>query len=172
MPAVIPLIAAGISAYASYKSASKAADASTHASDTQAQSNKEAQEFLKQRLALYDQQMEPFRQFGLSGLGQLSSLLGGGGGGNSGGGGSNTFKPYSAGGGDSSGDSSSGDLIKPQTSRVGEDPREVFLKKDDHGFDSCSYGLSVVPEPLAEKPRPRNLGGRRTIREVLADEGF
>jgi poly(3-hydroxybutyrate) depolymerase len=36
---------------------------------------------------------------------------------------------------------------KPQTSRVGEDPREQFLKKDDHGFDSCTYGLCVVPPP-------------------------
>jgi hypothetical protein len=36
---------------------------------------------------------------------------------------------------------------KPQTSKAGEDPREVFLKKDDHGFDALGYGLCAVPPP-------------------------
>ena len=36
---------------------------------------------------------------------------------------------------------------KPQTSKVGEDPREQFLKKDDHGFDALGYGLVGVPPP-------------------------
>jgi hypothetical protein len=38
---------------------------------------------------------------------------------------------------------------KPQTSKAGEDPREVFLKKDDHGFDALGYGLCAVPPPGA-----------------------
>lgn len=55
---------------------------------------------------------------------------------------------------------------KPQTSRLGEDPREQFVKKDDHGFDSCSYGLCAVPPPGAislSPPRAMagiNLGAR------------
>ena len=56
---------------------------------------------------------------------------------------------------------------KPQTSKAGEDPREVFVKKDDHGFDSCSYGLSVVPEPTAEKPKPRGFSRNQSARELL-----
>jgi len=59
---------------------------------------------------------------------------------------------------------------KKQTSRAGEDPREQFLKKDDHGFDSLSYGLVGVPEPVFEKPRPRR--GRQTLREILDAHGI
>jgi hypothetical protein len=36
---------------------------------------------------------------------------------------------------------------KPQTGKLGEDPREQFLKKDDHGFDALGYGLVGVPPP-------------------------
>jgi hypothetical protein len=36
---------------------------------------------------------------------------------------------------------------KTQTGKAGEDPREQFLKKDDHGFDALGYGLCVVPPP-------------------------
>lgn len=61
---------------------------------------------------------------------------------------------------------------KKQTSRAGEDPREQFLKKDDHGFDSCSYGLVGVPEPVFEKPKPVRLGRNVSIQEALAAQGF
>lgn len=41
---------------------------------------------------------------------------------------------------------------KPSTSTLGEDPREQFMKKDDHGFDALGYGLVGVPPPeLSEK---------------------
>lgn len=43
---------------------------------------------------------------------------------------------------------------KPQTSKAGEDPREVFLKKDDHGFDALGYGLCAVPPPGTIKADP------------------
>lgn len=36
---------------------------------------------------------------------------------------------------------------KPQTSRAGEDPREVFLDKNKHGFDGLTYGIYAVPPP-------------------------
>ncbi len=61
---------------------------------------------------------------------------------------------------------------KKQISRAGEDPREQFLKKDDHGFDSLSYGLVGVPEPVFEKPKPVRLGRNVSINEVLAAQGF
>ena len=43
---------------------------------------------------------------------------------------------------------------KPQTSRIGEDPREQFVKKDDHGFDALGYGLIAVPPPNTEPVKP------------------
>lgn len=41
---------------------------------------------------------------------------------------------------------------KPQTGRLGEDPREVFLDVNKHGFDGLSYGLFAVPPPDLPKP--------------------
>lgn len=57
---------------------------------------------------------------------------------------------------------------KPQVSRVGEDPREQFLKKDDHGFDALGYGLVVVPPPdltVRKITLPPGVNGR--IEDVL-----
>jgi hypothetical protein len=42
---------------------------------------------------------------------------------------------------------------KPQENRLGEDPRETFVKKNDHGFDSLSYGLCAVPPPGILAPK-------------------
>jgi hypothetical protein len=52
----------------------------------------------------------------------------------------------------------------------GEDPREKFLNRDKHGFDSFSYGLvGVPPPPDPEAPRPRDLSlgidGQTALRE-------
>lgn len=44
---------------------------------------------------------------------------------------------------------------KPQTGKLGEDPREVFLDVNKHGFDAVTYGLHGVPPPevpLVRKP--------------------
>jgi len=57
----------------------------------------------------------------------------------------------------------------------GEDPREKFVKKDDHGFDAMTYGLVGIPPPR-ERKKPVillddvNLDAR-TAREMLAREG-
>ena len=48
---------------------------------------------------------------------------------------------------------------KPQSSRLGEDPREQFLKKDDHGFDAMSYGLVGVPPPSLPPRAPQKMQG-------------
>ena len=58
---------------------------------------------------------------------------------------------------------------KPQTSKAGEDPREQFLKKDDHGFDALGYGLVGVPPPdLRTTPIKPRAGVNVSAREVLA----
>lgn len=41
----------------------------------------------------------------------------------------------------------------------GEDPREKFLKKDDHGFDALTYGLVGVPPPRTERKPVFDLAG-------------
>lgn len=48
---------------------------------------------------------------------------------------------------------------KPQTGRVGEDPREVFLDKNKHGFDGLTYGIYAVPPPGAPAQEKRPLAG-------------
>ncbi len=61
---------------------------------------------------------------------------------------------------------------KPSQGRAGEDPREVFLDKDKHGFDGLTYGLYLVPPPnttprLERKERPLagiNLSARDAFR--------
>ncbi len=52
---------------------------------------------------------------------------------------------------------------KPQTSRLGEDPREQFVKKNDHGFDALGYGLVGVPPPDLPKPRRPLLNTRVNV---------
>lgn len=47
---------------------------------------------------------------------------------------------------------------KPGNSKIGEDPLERFVKKDDHGVDALGYGLASVPPPevsAARDPGPR-----------------
>ena len=44
---------------------------------------------------------------------------------------------------------------KPKTGKAGEDPREVFLDKNKHGFDGVTYGLHGVPPPELPKPKPQ-----------------
>lgn len=57
----------------------------------------------------------------------------------------------------------------------GEDPREKFVKKDDHGFDALTYGLVGVPPPNMpepEKPQPLpgvNVGAQAALAEVLPE---
>jgi hypothetical protein len=58
---------------------------------------------------------------------------------------------------------------KPQTGKLGEDPREVFLKKDDHGFDALGYGLVGVPPPDLPAPERKlrmsmNIGANEAFR--------
>lgn len=61
---------------------------------------------------------------------------------------------------------------KPQTGKLGEDPREVFLKKDDHGFDALTYGLVGVPPPsLPPRRAPRSPNVNISAREALAELG-
>lgn len=54
-------------------------------------------------------------------------------------------------------------------SRVGEDGREVFLKKADHGADSLGYGLVGVPLPRTPKPKPRSFAGNQPIEAIMAE---
>ena len=48
---------------------------------------------------------------------------------------------------------------KPQASKIGEDGREQFVKKEDHGFDALSYGLCAVPPPDLSVEPPRAVAG-------------
>ncbi len=57
---------------------------------------------------------------------------------------------------------------KPQTGKLGEDPREVFLDKNKHGFDATTYGLHGVPPPELPKPKPKTLAGANVgLRQAL-----
>jgi hypothetical protein len=57
---------------------------------------------------------------------------------------------------------------KPQTSKLGEDPREQFIKKDDHGFDALGYGLVGVPPPDLPKQRtPWKVAVNTTAQEAF-----
>lgn len=51
--------------------------------------------------------------------------------------------------------------MKDVDGRMGEDPREVFLDKDKHGFDALGYALIVIPSPDTPArpvvPPPREL---------------
>jgi hypothetical protein len=40
---------------------------------------------------------------------------------------------------------------KPKTSRLGEEPREQFVKIDDHGVDALGYAIVGVLPPLTKK---------------------
>ena len=58
---------------------------------------------------------------------------------------------------------------KPQTGKLGEDPREVFLDINKHGFDAVTYGLHGVPPPDIPKHKPRLMPGANVgLREALA----
>lgn len=61
---------------------------------------------------------------------------------------------------------------KPGNSRIGEDNKERFVKRDDHGCDSLGYGLVGVPLPIAAKAKPMRLGGNQGIKDVMAARGI
>ena len=57
---------------------------------------------------------------------------------------------------------------KPVSNKLGEDPREQFVKKDDHGADALGYGLVGVPPP----DLPRTAPPLRVSVNLGADEVF
>ena len=61
---------------------------------------------------------------------------------------------------------------KPAASKLGEDPREAFVKKDDHGADALGYGLVAVPPPeVAPALPPRDptigIGAQTALKEWI-----
>jgi hypothetical protein len=59
---------------------------------------------------------------------------------------------------------------KQAVNKLGEEGREQFVKKDDHGFDALTYGLVAVPPPNmglpehAPVPAGVNVGAREAFR--------
>lgn len=47
---------------------------------------------------------------------------------------------------------------RDQTTRMGEDPVEKFVKQNDHLNDACTYALAAL-DPPTERPKPRLLPG-------------
>jgi hypothetical protein len=57
---------------------------------------------------------------------------------------------------------------KAQTGKLGEDPREVFLDVNKHGFDAITYGIYAVPPPELPKPKPKRLANANIgLRQAL-----
>jgi hypothetical protein len=57
---------------------------------------------------------------------------------------------------------------KPQVGKLGEDPREVFVDKNKHGFDAVTYALHGVPPPELPKPKPKRLANANIgLRQAL-----
>lgn len=76
MPGIATGVGALVGGAASIYGAKKSSDASKEASQTEAQSAKDALDFLKQQLAIVQQQRQPYVNFGGGALGKLSDLLG------------------------------------------------------------------------------------------------
>lgn len=59
---------------------------------------------------------------------------------------------------------------KPKTGKLGEDPREVFLDVNKHGFDGVTYGLHGVPPPeLPPKRKPLGMAVNGTAQAAFAE---
>lgn len=59
---------------------------------------------------------------------------------------------------------------KPPTGKTGEDPREVFVDKNKHGFDGTTYATSAIPPPdiKVERDPFRGMQMNVSLRDALA----